>query len=159
MKRIILASLISIFSVGAFASDWAFYGKVDDFTDHKSCAVHNIKGFKKASITFYVTPNPDKPGVYPASITLIRGKISGLGVKYRVDKKEVVELGYKNEYETDEDVYIFRNEEYEKIIKDFSNGESLVLSVVSSNRFIDDERIKISLKGFKEAYQEALECK
>lgn len=156
MKKIILAVCLSSLSFGAFSSDWVNHQTFDDFTDEKSCLVYSEKGLLDGGITFYAHTTSGKQG---AIASFRKSRISGVGIKYRVDKNETVELGYKYEFQSEDDTYVFRNDEYNKIVNDFSNGENVVIEIISSNKYVENKKVKLSLKGFKEIHDQAVECK
>ena len=65
------------------------------------------------------------------------GSIDGVGIKYRVDKNNPVQLGYEYEFQTDDD-YIVKGDDFNSIIESFKKGNNLIYKITSSNQFIKD---------------------
>lgn len=165
MKKTIFSTLLLLISSNASAemtshpvnSNWQVLAWSDDFTDEKSCAVTTTKNLKRNSPTLIMFALHKSST--PHTILKANGSISGLGIKYRVDKKPAVQVGYEYEFQTDDDSYIITGTDHEKMISDFKSGDSLVYKVTSSNQYVDDGTEKVSLKGFTKAYSLAEQCK
>lgn len=137
-------------------SNWKILVWTDDFTDKKLCAVIPAKGLargKPSIIMFAKHAESGKHALLKAS-----GEIDGVGIKYRVDKNEPVQIGYEYEFQTERDIYIVQGGEYETMISAFKAGNTLAYKVTSSNQFVDSESDKITLSGFTNAYNLAEKC-
>ena len=135
--------------------DWLVVVSKDDFTDRVSCALgtKNI-GPGKGGIILWT--KHDVSGNH--GILHVNGKIGGVGITYRVDKKPPVTFGYKYHFQTDKDYYFLENAEYNQLVNDFKAGNSVVYRVHSGNQFVDDWQERISLMGFTKAYNIAEKC-
>jgi hypothetical protein len=158
MKPLLCIFLV-FFSYQSFAStefhktsnDWGYMVFTDDFDDSKSCAVMTIAKLdgKYHNITFLVNTDISKSMV----------RVYGVGIEYRVDKKNSFILGYESATETLFNTLLVDDSEIvNHMIAKFKKGNYLVYKIFSSKKFIHSGNYKISLKGFTAAYNKAVEC-
>lgn len=133
------------------SNDWGYMVFTDDFDDSKFCAVMTAAKLdgKYPNLTFWVNKDISKS----------TARVYGVGIKYRVDKKDPFLLGYESATDTLFNTLLIDNFEIVNyMITQFKKGNHLVYKVFSSQKFIHSENYKISLKGFTSAYNKAIEC-
>ena len=135
---------------------WKILAWTDDFTDEKSCAVTHTKKIKRGTPSIIMFAKHATSG--PHTLLMASGSVYGVGIKYRVDKKPPVQIGYEYERQTDDEIYIVKGSEHESMTLAFKAGNTLVYRVTSSNQFVNSEADKISLSGFSKAYRLAENC-
>lgn len=136
-------------------SNWVVHAWTDDFTDKKSCAVAPAKKMERGRPSIIIFAKHEEYD--PHTILNASGDIGGIGIKYRVDKKRPVQLGYESQ--TNGVVYILQGADHEEMVAAFKSGNTLVYKVTSENQFVDSETDRISLSGFTKAYNLAKSCK
>lgn len=136
--------------------DWEVLVFKDDFTDRVSCALSTKNDGRRGKPGITLFAKHDKSGKH--GILYVNGRITGIGITYRIDKNPPVTFGYKYHFQTDKDYYFLENAEYNQLVNDFKAGNSVVYRVHSGNQFVDDTQERISLVGFTKAYNIAKKC-